>query len=216
MSWKAWSARKGTEARPTADSTGDADVSSGESVAGSDGSSAAIDSVLMGPFVSVQGGRGAHDDALRSRVGEAPDHDRADVAGGGVEAVQRPAAVLARRVVHAQQPRGLPGGERDVEALERVGEARAERLDIGLLAGPAVEEAERAVLRGERAVGLLLDGREETGRDVVRVRQLAHRLDVHPDLAASREGMDGHVAAVRDVEAQAGTGVAGRQRGLAA
>src|SRR2546422_11565167 len=81
-------------------------------------------------------------------------HDGRHESRGWGETHQAPAAVVPRGVLDAQDLRGLTRRERNIEVIERMGEAVAERLDEGFLARPTIKEAEQLVARGEGLVGL--------------------------------------------------------------
>src|SRR5712692_2408837 len=139
----------------------------------------------------------------------------ADQSGAGREAMERPAAVLSGRTLDADDPGWFPRRERNVEAIERMGKALAERLDERFLARPAIEEAERPVARIEGEVRLVLAARKKTRRNVVRVADDANGFDVDPDLAFRCEGEHGDIFGVRYVEAQVRPCETPRERGFA-
>src|SRR5438309_8975469 len=99
--------------------------------------------------------------------------------------MKRPAAEVPGNVPDAEDPGWLARRERNIEVIERMVKALAERLDEGFLARPAIEEAQRLVARGERAVNLILAAGKETCRDVVGVGEHAYGFDVDSDLVSA-------------------------------
>src|SRR2546428_6729067 len=97
-----------------------------------------------------------------------------DEAGRGEKAVHPPAAALARSVLDAEDLRRLIRRERDIEGIERMIEAIAERFDERFLTRPAIEESERPGKRVEGRIRLVFSRREEPRGDIVGVGKPAH------------------------------------------
>src|SRR5438093_1454736 len=118
------------------------------------------------------------------------------------------------RPIPPARPTRLAGGDRYRELVERVSEAVAPRLDVGLLARPAREEALDLARLGQGRERLPLRRREEALGDPLRPRHRPELLDVDADLTAAGDGEKGDVARMGDVEAQV-RGLRRRERGLA-
>src|SRR5207247_270723 len=80
--------------------------------------------------------------------------------------------------------------------------ALAGSLDESLLACPEPEERRLLLACGKAPQFRRFPRSEVTTRDVLRLRQRPHLLDVDTQLAASREGQHDEPARVGDVEAQ--------------
>src|SRR6266550_3990640 len=107
-------------------------------------------------------------------------------------------------------------GQRYVEAIERMEQAVAQRLDERFLASPALEESQRPLARLERPVRGVFARRKPPGGDVVRIGERAHRLHVDAHFPPRGEGVHGHIFTVRHVEPQIGGREPSGQRGFAA
>src|SRR5436309_15780585 len=124
--------------------------------------------------------------------------------------------MLAGTAAEAQDPRRLAGGERYIEALERVRKSLANRLDESLLARPAVEESERPVARGKGKLGFVLPQGKAARGDLVGIRQLAYGFAIDADLALAREPVHRDVLGMGPVGAPAAAGQARRRPRLGA
>src|SRR6185295_6515471 len=115
------------------------------------------------PGIAPRLRRGAR---LGSRASWLVRHYCADEAGARRETVEVPAAALAVGLANAQDARRLIRLQRDVEGVEGMGKAFAERFDERLLAGPAVEEAFGSLGGRQSEEGAMLRAREGAARDV--------------------------------------------------
>src|SRR5204863_9247421 len=79
-------------------------------------------------------------------------HDGRHEARGRDEAPHAPATTVTGCAPNAEDRCGYGRTERHIEAIERIGEAVAERLEEGFLARPALEEAPRPITRIEPKV----------------------------------------------------------------
>src|SRR3954465_5614357 len=116
--------------------------------------------------------------ARRRRTPLSRDDDRRDETWRWRESLHAPATMLAGAPPKAHDPRRLAGGERDIEALERVPKPIANRLDESLLARPAVEESERPVACGKGEIGFVLPRGKAARGGLVGIRQLANGFDI--------------------------------------
>src|SRR5262245_20734911 len=105
--------------------------------------------------------------ALRLKAASADlDGQRGDIARRNIQVVEPPARQRIGIVVDCQQGGRSARFQRNRESIQRVGEPLAESLDIGLLAGPAIEEGFGLRFGGERTKRLDLPPGEEAFGDL--------------------------------------------------
>src|SRR5207302_9185783 len=93
--------------------------------------------------------------------------DRRHESGSRGKTVQTPAAVVPGLALDAEDLGRLAGREGDVEAIERMVETVANRLNEGFLARPAIAKPQRPVAPVDRNVRLVLAAGEEARPHVV-------------------------------------------------
>src|SRR6266850_8592986 len=142
--------------------------------------------------------------------------DRRYQAGSRGKTLQAPATVISRCVLDAEDPGRFTRRERNVEALERMVKAVAERLDEGFLAGPAIEKSQRLVARVEGPVSLILAAGEKACCDVIGIADDTNGFNVDSDFASGRESVHGDIIGMRYVESQVRVCVPSRERRFAA
>ena len=114
------------------------------------------------------------------------------------------------------QERGrFPRRQRHLEAVQRQPQTIAPRLDIGFLAGPAIEERPGPVLGVQRAQGGHLRAREEVLRDRIGRGLGSDALEVDADLASEGDRAKGPPVGIGEVEADGRRRVARSQGRLA-
>src|SRR5436305_3020570 len=131
------------------------------------------------------------------------DGEGCDVLVGRVEVAEGPALGAGGVAFEGEHARRLAGGQGDVEGVERRGEPLPHRLQVSLLARPAVEERLFPDLLRQRAQHLPLGDREEALGDLHEVGHRLQELDVDADLDAVDEADQRQLVRVREVELQA-------------
>jgi hypothetical protein len=111
-----------------------------------------------------------------------------------------PAGSVARIRTRGHEAGRIARREGNVERAEEVGHALAACFQVGLFAGPAVEETFREPVLGERSKRLALGWREEALCDGDEVDIGAVALQIDPYRARARERVERQAAGVADVE----------------